>query len=59
MATFVQISYTFPAGGTVSVTVQAKSNYPDAIDEARTVAVKAWREAYGELTSVEAPAPDA
>jgi len=54
MATFVQISYTFPEGGTVSVTVQAKSNYPDALAEAKATTVKAWREAYGELTAVEA-----
>jgi len=62
MATFVQVCYTFPGGGTVSVTVQAKTSYPDALAEARSAAVKAWREAYGELTAVpdeQAAAPDA
>jgi hypothetical protein len=53
MAT-VQVSYTFAGGENVTVTVQAKSNYPDAIDEARGQAVKAWREAYAELTAAEA-----
>ena len=47
----VQVSYTYPEGGVLSVTVKAASNYPDAIDEARAQAVRGFREALGELAA--------
>ena len=49
MAAFVQVSYTYPEGGVLSVTVKAASTFPDAIDEARMQAVRGFREALGDL----------
>ena len=55
MATYVQVAYTYPEGGVLSVTVKAASTYPDAIDEARMQAVRGFKEALGELAREAAP----
>mgnify|MGYP001588325268 CR=1 FL=1 len=46
---FVQVAYTYAEGGQLSVTIKARSDYPDAIDEARMQAVRGFKEALGEL----------
>ena len=45
----VQVTYTWPEGGTLSVAVQGKSNYPDALDELRIQAQKAWADAWAAM----------
>lgn len=41
----VSITYQYPEGGAYRVEVQAASNYPDALSEARKTAVDALRQA--------------
>ena len=41
----VRIVYTFPDSAHLEVTVKAETSYPDALDQARVQAVKAFRDA--------------
>ena len=43
----VQVTYTFADGETLSIAVEADSSFADALDEARAVALRLYREALG------------
>lgn len=48
MAT-VQVTYTWPQGGTLSVAVQAKARNVEALADMRIEAERLWAKACGEL----------
>lgn len=48
MAT-AQISYTWPSGETIDITIQCEESFPDALDQARSEAVRGFKEALAEL----------
>lgn len=51
MANKVTITRTWPDGDRVAVVVEAESAYPDALDQARGVAVRGFSEAVGATIS--------
>jgi len=61
---YVQVIYRWAAGETLVATVKAKSTYPDALDQARAEAIRAFKEAWAAISDEPvpdgvAPAPDA
>ena len=44
---YVFIKFAYPEGGELNVQVAASSGYADALDEARAVAVRTFRDAMG------------
>lgn len=43
----VTIQRTWPDGGVLAIEIAADTSYPDALDQARKVAIDAYREALG------------
>ena len=47
---YVFIKWTYPDGGELAIQVAADSSYADALDEARAVAARAFRDALGVMS---------
>ena len=55
----VQVQYTWPGGGTLTVAVHAKVNNPEALTQVRIEAKRLWHEALIELEDADTQADGA
>ena len=57
----VKVTYTWPGGGTLTVSTRAKVTTPEALTDMRIETKRLWHEALAELESVDGQAavPDA